>query len=183
MGGGNASSFESNLLIVRSFVLSRLFFSTHKTGVTEIQEESPEFIQKCIEEMDMHLSKIPKSRRKAYDRAVFFKPTIANDKDLKLLFLRACMYDGEKSALRILKHFKDKLDLFGESKLVKDITLDDLSEEDMEVFGRGYTLLLPHKDQVGRPILTFDPSRYDFDRPNSVVSIWYMSSYRWIGCI
>ena len=56
--------------------------------------------------MDLHLSRTPKSRRKAYDRAIFFKPTIANDKDLKLLFLRACMYDGEKAAARILKHFK-----------------------------------------------------------------------------
>ena len=140
------------------------------------KEESFEFIQKLVEEMDVHIQQQSKSKRKAYERAIFFKPTIKKDLKLKLLWLRACEYDSEKAALRILKHFKDKLELFGEARLVKDITLSDLSEDDMEVFSRGFTLELPHKDQVGRPILTFDPTRYDFDRPNSVVSTTQVSA-------
>jgi hypothetical protein len=139
-------------------------------GVAQAYEETPEFIAKCLEELDEHISKIPKPKRRAYDRALFFKPTIQNDGNFKLMFLRADIYDPEKAAKRMVKYFEDKLQLFGEEKLAREIRLEDLTKEDMDVFSTGWCLELPHKDQVGRPIWFFDLTRYDFDRPDPMVS-------------
>lgn len=138
-------------------------------GVAQLHEETPEFIAMSIEEMDLHISCMPKSKRKAYDRALFFKPTIQHDLKFKLMFLRTDDYDGKKAATRMLKYFQNKLELFGEGKLVKDITLDDISDEDLNVFDNGCLLVLPYKDQVGRPIWFFNPTKYDFDRPEALV--------------
>jgi hypothetical protein len=139
-------------------------------GVAQAHEETPEFVASCLEELDARISQIPKVKRRAHSRALFFKPTIQNDAKFKLMFLRADVYDAEKAAKRMIKYYEDKLELFGEEKLAKDITLDDLTEEDMDVYSTGWCLELPHKDQVGRPIWFFDLTRYDFDRPNSMVS-------------
>ena len=48
------------------------------------------------------------------------------------MFLRAERFDAPKAAIRLVNHFEGKLVLFGEDKLVKRITLDDLEEEDIE---------------------------------------------------
>ena len=85
------------------------------------------------------------------------------------MFLRTDLYDGQKAAKRMMKHFEDKQYLFGENKLAKSITLDDLSEEDLRIYSTGWCLELPHKDQVGRPIWFFDTTRYSYDYPDSMV--------------
>ena len=140
-------------------------------GVAETPEETPEFIAKCLNELDMQLSKTPKARRRGYDKALFFRPTIQQDQKFKLMFLRADLYDGAKAAQRMVKYFEDKMELFGETKVAKDLTLSDLTEEDLTVWSSGCFLTLPHKDQVGRPIWFFDSTRYDWNRPDSTVSL------------
>jgi hypothetical protein len=91
-------------------------------------------VASCIEKFNHEIAYLPRRRRPALERAIFLKPSIETDVTFKLMFLRADYYDASKAARRLAKYFEDKLHLFGEDKLVKKITLDDLSEEDMEVF-------------------------------------------------
>ena len=144
-------------------------------GVAETQEETPEFIAKAIQDMDACIEKSSKAKRRAYDRAIFFRPTLAHDTKFKLMFLRADQYDALKASKRYLKYYMDKLELFGETKLMSDITLDYLTEDDLDLFRTGWGIELPHKDQVGRPIWFFDMTRYDFDKLESMIrGCWYM---------
>ena len=53
---------------------------------------------------------------------------VTNTAFLKL-FLGAVDYDVKNAATRIVCHFECKLDIFGPTKLVKDITQDDLDED------------------------------------------------------
>jgi hypothetical protein len=78
-------------------------------GVAKVQEETPEFVAKCLEKMDTALSQIPKAKRKAFlDRALYyFKRSIRKDKKFKLMFLRADLYDARKAATRMVKHYEE----------------------------------------------------------------------------
>ena len=146
-------------------------------GVASIQEETPASILQSLREIDLALGVLPKIKRKALDRALFFKPGLLDDEHsdkFKLMFLRADSYDAPKAAKRLAKHFEEKLELFGEGKLTKPITLDDLEEEDLENLGFVGCAILPHKDQSGRPIMFFDIPRFNFDNPQSMVRRYFV---------
>jgi hypothetical protein len=164
---------EMNELSVKE--RENLFDDIH--GVAKIQEETPELVRTCLGEMDVALSMVPKAKRKALDRAFFFKPSIQTDVKFKLMFLRADLYDAQKAAKRMAKFYEEKVQLFGEDKLMKKITLDDLEEGDVEKLNYVGCAVLPYKDQVGRPIFFFDIPRFDFDNPESMVRgycVWYI---------
>lgn len=90
-------------------------------------DETPDFVQTKISELKESLSLVPKSQRTALDRAIFLQPSIIHDEKLHLLFLRAVRFDARQAAYLMHMHFEHKLRLFGDTKLVKTITLDDLS--------------------------------------------------------
>ena len=136
-------------------------------GVAKAQEETEKFVKEKIAQLDSALSKLPRNRRKAFDRAVFYKPSIQKDKAFKLMFLRADCYDGSKAAERITLHFDKKLSLFGVSKLTKKITLEDLTEEERQILNKESLCICAHKDATGRPIWVFDYSRQDSENFSS----------------
>eukprot|EP00526_Cylindrotheca_closterium_P026840 CAMPEP_0113629714 /NCGR_PEP_ID=MMETSP0017_2-20120614/15428_1 /TAXON_ID=2856 /ORGANISM="Cylindrotheca closterium" /LENGTH=51 /DNA_ID=CAMNT_0000540129 /DNA_START=15 /DNA_END=167 /DNA_ORIENTATION=+ /assembly_acc=CAM_ASM_000147 len=47
------------------------------------------------------------------------------------MFLRGNRYDTKAAANQMLKFFETKQDLFGTEKLTKDITIEDLDEDDI----------------------------------------------------
>jgi hypothetical protein len=52
----------------------------------------------------------------------------------------------------MVRFFELKKRLFGAEKLVKDITLDDLDEDDMDTLETGCVQVSPLIDMAGRPI-------------------------------
>ena len=135
---------------------NKLYEEVH--GVAQPPDESPDFVAQAITEFDDALQKFPKSRKKALDRALFLKPSLAFDTNFKLLFLRGDYFNTSKAVTKMVKHFDLKLKLFGEEKLVKDITLDDLPEEDVQEYfvNCGISIILPRRDPNGRQILFCD---------------------------
>jgi hypothetical protein len=75
------------------------------------------------------------------------------------MFLRADLYDAPKAADRMAKCFDLKCELFGEDKLVKRITVKDLSEEDLYFIRCGFQVCLSTKDPSGRPLFFLDISK------------------------
>jgi hypothetical protein len=71
--------------------------------------------------------------------------------------------------------FQRKLELFGENKLVKKITLEDMDEDDMAAVKSGSVHFLSQKDRAGRPVF-FSAQKYDnYKRwENQVSGIGYM---------
>jgi hypothetical protein len=118
--------------------------------VNEIEEETREFIEERIRAIKAELSKYPMPKRRAFDRACFLKPTLETDDKLFLMFLRAERFDEVAAARKLCLHFDHKMELFGEAKLPKTITLEDLDDDDLAVFKTGSYIILPKKDRSGR---------------------------------
>ena len=133
-------------------------------GVAQVQEETPEFLEQCLEMLKASLSTIPKRKRKEYDKAVFLRPSLETDINFKLSFLRTDQYDGKKAANRMVNFFKEKYVLFGEKKLVKRITINDLSEDELTILRSGCMMQLPLPDRSGRPVFFSNVSKFDFQR-------------------
>jgi hypothetical protein len=131
-------------------------------GVAALQEETPAFMETCLLALRDEIAKLSRGRRRALDRAFFLKPTFANDRTFLVLFLRADCYDAKKAAERMAKYFTHKLELFGEDKLVKDITLDDLDQDDMECVNTGAVHILKERDRSGRYIWFIAQMHYKY---------------------
>jgi hypothetical protein len=91
------------------------------------------------------------------------------------MFLRATEGDVKKAAKRLTRHFKTKLRLFGEDKLVQDIVLDDLDEDDMESLKSGGFQVLSKRDAAGRSILfgRYTAMKYK-SIDNMLRALWYI---------
>jgi len=143
-------------------------------GCAGIAEETPTMIAKCIEELRSAVDQLPPQSRKAYNRAVFLRPSVETDDKFQLMFLRAHRFDPKKAAYHMCRSFEHKLKLFGEEKLVKKITLDDLGEVEMIHMYSGAMQVLPSKDSSGRGLflVTVPNIRLDED--------WYaLQRYTW----
>ena len=128
----------------------RVFEDIH--GVPQLIEEEPVFVDACLERMEAELCRIPS--KPAYERALFLAPRRVKDRKFRLMFLRAEKFDTAKAATRLVNYFDYKLELFGIDRLVKDITYDDLDEDDLATMMTGHMQFVPgNGDQAGRTIL------------------------------
>eukprot|EP00980_Cylindrotheca_fusiformis_P009998 scaffold2212_cov143-Cylindrotheca_fusiformis.AAC.16 len=136
----------------------------------EIETKTPELVETSLALLPMELNRISKPRKRAYQKAVFLKPSLATDRAFLLMFLRATLFDVPSAAQRICRFFQEKLDLFGEDKLVKKITLDDLTQDDIDsVCTSGAGLFLPKRDRSGRLIFLTDYQYIDYRHWMNVV--------------
>ena len=136
-------------------------------GISDVIEETAEFVQQSIEQFDSEIIKLRKRHARitsstfavAYEKALFLNPRLVQqDTNFKLLFLRGDAFNAEKAASRMMLFFTTKLELFGLDKLTKQpITLDDLSDEDKECLYTGGIQPLPMKDRSGRRVIMVFP--------------------------
>ena len=84
-----------------------------------------------------------------YDIAVRLDPKYGHARTFRVMFLRKNRYDTKASANQMLKFIETKQDLFGTNKLCKDITIEDLDEDDIACLKTGW-LQFSGKDRSGR---------------------------------
>jgi len=111
----------------------------------------------------------------AYRLALSQNPSYVRNPEFRLMFLRATEGDSKKAAKRLTRHFKTKLRLFGEEKLVRDIVLDDLGEDDMEALKSGGFQVLAKRDAAGRSVLfgRYTSMKYKAI-DNMLRALWYI---------
>eukprot|EP00980_Cylindrotheca_fusiformis_P019635 scaffold6821_cov127-Cylindrotheca_fusiformis.AAC.9 len=128
-------------------------------GIASTEPEDPDTLDHCLQEFDEHLMRLKQGTY--YEVAEKMDPDYVRDRDFRIMFLRANRYasngqhgyDPKRAAWQMKNFFDTKHLLFGKDKLVKDITLDDLDEEDKHSFQRGSLQVLPVRDTAGRLIL------------------------------
>ena len=135
--------------------------------------ETPELIHKSLASLKDEIELLPE--KKAYQLAEKSDPNYVRNEDFCLAFLRCEKFDCSKAALRIVRHFQMKLDLFGEDKLALDITQDDLDAEDIESLYSSSGRFLNAFDSGGR-IINFMIGVKKVFRTVSVVSSPFMDS-------
>jgi len=142
-------------------------------GVRSVVEESPEIIERSLLQLEEALSKI-RTGRAAYDRAVFMSPSYVKQQSFRIMFLRSEFFDARKAAKRMVNYFHHKERLFGLDKLVKDIELEDLGEDDLHDMMGGYLQVLPKKDRSGRTVVVSFHEKHNHRRhANHHRMTWY----------
>ena len=120
-------------------------------GITE----SEELITESFEELEYELVQI--SHNTAYQRALQDNPSYVKDTRLRLAFLRADNFDARKGARRMIRFLEEKLRLFGPHCLTRNITLDDLTDDDKIVLNSGNLQASSGKDRCGRHVYFCTP--------------------------
>jgi hypothetical protein len=122
-------------------------------GILVVKDEDPDFVSSCLDELEDHLTTI--KHNTAYALAEAISRQYVYDEKLRMMFLRADEYEPQQAAERMIRFFELKKSLFGVQKLVKDIVLDDLDEDDMATLKTGCVQVSPYRDTAGRPIVLF----------------------------
>jgi hypothetical protein len=124
-------------------------------GVNDHIEETPEFVAQKLVELEKALKQI--RNKDAYDLAQSKSPEYVSEGNFRLLFLRADRFAPYKAAVRMVRHFETKLELFGPGKIARDIEMDDLEEDGIACLESGFTQTLPVRDSSGRSISCWIP--------------------------
>ena len=107
-------------------------------------------VNRALQDLDVRLTSI--KHDSMYEVAERINPEYVRAKDFRVMFLRANEYDPDASADQILRFFESKFRLFGIEKLVENITLADLSEEDIARLKMGL-IQLAGRDSAGRQVI------------------------------
>lgn len=144
-------------------------------SVPDVIPETPEYLSQKFAEFDNELQRIA-YKSVPYQRAQQQSPEYLQNKNFRLQFLRATDFDVPAAALRVHLFLNEKMELFGETKLTKEITQDDLSLEDMTTMESGAMQLLPLPDRGNRPVIFVNHSILTFSRLENYVSLMYCTS-------
>ena len=117
----------------------------HGVGTQVAEEEM--FIESSLQQLESRLSQI--KSRSVYQMAEQMDPVYVKARKFRIMFLRGNRYDVKDTAENMLRFFEMKHQLFGMKKLVKDITLEDLDEEDINALKSGF-FQVAGKDSTGR---------------------------------
>eukprot|EP00980_Cylindrotheca_fusiformis_P011287 scaffold2598_cov136-Cylindrotheca_fusiformis.AAC.2 len=137
--------------------MSRLSFGERQQaqedlhGVSDSIEEDETQIDAWLEELDLHLKSIKQGS--VYETAEAKESSYVEDRAFRLSFLRSKRYCPKAAAKQMIDFFSMKLQLFGSTKLTKDIEFSDLNDDDKECLKNGSMQILSTTDRVGRQIL------------------------------
>mgnify|MGYP005680628475 CR=1 FL=1 len=127
-------------------------------GVVSDEDENPEEMSRLLVQVKDELKRI--RYKHAYEKAAFNSSSYVTDPEFVLMFLRADNYQARPAAMRLVEHFKYKLELFGEDCLVRDIMYSDLTDGDKSVLHSGLVQTTPLTDRAGRPIIICNMSEF-----------------------
>jgi hypothetical protein len=126
-------------------------------GVSELIEEPPQFVTQKLYDLDAALAVMDMTMKQSYNLAMQANPSYVQSEAFRLKFLRADTFDASAAAKRMARHLDAKLQLFGVQKLTKDLGMEDLFPEDLEVMESGWFTVLPLRDRAGRLVVVNIP--------------------------
>jgi hypothetical protein len=129
-------------------------------GVSDLVEETPEMVEGGLVQLESEILLL--KDKAAYDLAESMDASYTRNRDFRLAFLRTEFFHSQQAALRLIRYFQLKLDLFGRDRLVLDITQDDLDIDDMDALYSGYGRLLSATDRACRVISLVVPRPGEF---------------------
>ena len=130
-------------------------------GVSDEINETPDLVAKSHHQLDLEIEQI--KEKTAYDLACSIDRNYVMDKDFRMRFLRSTLFDAKAAATKMVQFFEMKRDLFGQGKLARDITQNDLSREDLIILYSGYQQYLPVRDSAGRAVAVLIPQDKELD--------------------
>ena len=120
-------------------------------GVDEGVEETPDFVEMSLRQLDEAISKI--RRKSAYELAEQQNKEYVTNPKFRIMFLRASGFDAEKAAHWLVDYFEGMLKYFGRSLLTRRIQYSDLDRDGQAYIKDGHSQMLPARDRSGRVVL------------------------------
>ena len=120
------------------------------------KEETTKLIDESLHKLDFELGEIISSNRNcqhAFETARCLPNTFVNDRDFRLKFLRADLFDPIKAADRMIVYMDYLLHLFGERALAEPLNRNFLNNEETAALREGCMQVLPFRDRSGRRIV------------------------------
>lgn len=112
-------------------------------------EETPEVVDQALEDFEQA---VQQNHNLAYKMAIKQNRAHVEDTSFRLKFLRATGYDIDESVARMMSFLRYKAKYFGNDKVARDITIDDLDEEDMALLRKTPYHIQKGRDRNGRVI-------------------------------
>jgi hypothetical protein len=127
----------------------KAYYDLH--GVADVVEETPEFVDKCLADLEDEICK-REDNKNAYEMAKKVNPEYICGRGFRLKFLRAGRFVPKDTATRLVGFLEEKLKLFGPKPLARELLLSDLNQDDMVLLRAGYFSIVPLTDSAGRAI-------------------------------
>ncbi|CAJ1965947.1 unnamed protein product [Cylindrotheca closterium] len=150
-------------------------YDVHCVG--EELKEDPEIIQKALSDFD---KAIQQEHNPTYEIASNQNKAYVQDPTFRLRFLRANSFNVGQSLGQMMKFLQYKAAYFGAETIAREITLDDLTTEDMKLMLSGLYHIQDGKDRMGRLVI------YMFSNmlcSSTVESLVRVSFYVWFNII
>jgi hypothetical protein len=125
-------------------------------GVADGVEETPEFVNKCLADLESEICKI-EDNKNAYEMAKKADPEYICGRGFRLKFLRAERFLPKNAATRLVGFLEEKLKLFGPEPLARELLLSDLNQDDMVLLRSGFCSIVPLRDSAGRVVFVNIP--------------------------
>mmetsp|Transcript_17683 Transcript_17683/g.43592 ORF Transcript_17683/g.43592 Transcript_17683/m.43592 type:complete len:575 (-) Transcript_17683:176-1900(-) len=124
----------------------------------KIREEAT-FVKNSLKDLDNFLNRT--KRGSVYEIAESMNAGYVGAKPLRLMFLRGNRYDAKAAANQMIRFFAQKEKIFGTEKLVKDITIEDLDQDDLAFLKSG-CMQLGGNDRSNRQLIFQFPGIRNF---------------------
>ena len=148
--------------------------------ITIDEELDNDVTDEMLQELRQELDKLSPSSnsnsrdRTSYQKAMEQDPQYTNSSFFLKRFLRSDNLDIRAAATRIVLHFEIKELLFGEDVLGRDITIDDLSEDDLDALRSGSYYFLCPCDHAKRRVIFSRFSSVKYKRLENMVRIAFL---------
>lgn len=152
-------------------------------GVVDMIEETPDFLSASFaelrQELEVQTSKTSASGSlncRAFLLAEKQNSGYVHSEFWYKAFLRAERFDVKAAAIRMIRFYDYKESAFGEDNLCTEVTQELLSPDDMKVYRKGFSQILPCRDAAGRSIQILFPNlTKDFGTPDRMVGSMLMN--------
>lgn len=148
---------------------AKAFADVHCVG--EELQETPEMITKSLAEFE---ELVQRDRNSVYEMAMTQNGAYVRDPTFRLNFLRANLHNVGKSVRQMMKFLQHKATYFGNDTVARDITLDDLNEEDKRLLWSGLYHIQEDKDRNGRVIIHWFGNLLGRFRAENVIRVTYI---------
>ncbi|KAL3938466.1 MAG: hypothetical protein SGBAC_006622 [Bacillariaceae sp.] len=139
--------------------------------------ENPAMVRQALQDFD---STLQTTRSSTYELAVSQNRSYVEDRSFRLSFLRANFFNSKKAIRQMLNFLRKKATYFGERTLARDISLEDLDEEEMKVILSGPYHVQEDRDRAGRVVIYFFNTMFDGYKAETLVRVTY---YLWMNIL
>ena len=123
--------------------------------------ETDDLLASATLQLRQAMEGLPPQSKHSYMDAIERCPEHAHDPTFLHMFLRCEEFDVAKAAVRMGTYWYKKVELFGQDRAFRKLSLADFDEDDGDALRLGGTRLFPVKDNPGRGLIYVDKSRYE----------------------